>query len=150
MDFWLLPEEAFPEHRTPLFYIGFYSWKRMSSHWWNCWWNFVQSQGIMVQLCKWRGLINRDLYLWKNDITKNFIIFSYVPFCEWSVIVLGHRPAPSPTALFTIIYLVLYWSANKFLLPLYVAGSLLVPADLCCCAEWLTSSAWFNLNDTRL
>lgn len=67
----------------------------------------------------------------------------------------GHRcrartcPHP-PTPLLTLIYLVLYWSANTFVPPLCVAGSLLVSVDLCCCAEWVTSASWFNLGYTRL
>lgn len=71
-------------------------------------------------------------------------------FDAWRVIVVGHAPAPSPTPFFTLIYLVLYWSANKFVLLLCVAGSFLVPVDLCCCAELVTSSSWFNLSYTRL
>lgn len=71
-------------------------------------------------------------------------------FDAWGVIVAGHTPAPSSTSFFTLIYLVLYWSANKFVLPLCVAGASLVSVDLCCCAEWVTSSSWFNLSYTRL
>lgn len=67
---------------------------------------------------------------------------------EGSLLSGTHLPHPPPP-FFTLIYLVLSWSDNKFVLPLCVAGSLLVPVDLCCCAEWVPSSSWFNLSYTR-